>query len=110
MNCKSDVLCEASQNRKLIKTPFKVKHIVSTFRPPELLHIDLFEPIDTASINGKKYGLIIVDDFNRWIWVKFLRSKNESYDVFSVLCKQTKNEKETSNLKIRCVYSGEFKK
>jgi len=55
VNYKSDALCEASQNRKLIKTPFEVKDIVSTSRPLELLHIDLFEPIDTVFINVKKY-------------------------------------------------------
>jgi len=61
----------------------KPKNIVSTCRPLELLHIDLFGPVTTESINGKKYGLVIVDDYSRWTWVKFLRIKNEAYDVFS---------------------------
>nr|GEZ66465.1 hypothetical protein [Tanacetum cinerariifolium] len=30
------------------------------------------------SINGKKYILIIVDDYSRFTWVKFLRSKDET--------------------------------
>jgi len=82
---KWDALCEACQKEKLVKTSFKIKKkIVSTSIPLKLLHIDLFGLVDTALINGKKYGLVTVDDFNMWTWVKFLRSKDESYDVFSI--------------------------
>jgi len=42
---------------KIVKTSFKTKDIVSTSRPLELLHIDLFGPINTAFIYGSKYGL-----------------------------------------------------
>ncbi|GJT75369.1 retrovirus-related pol polyprotein from transposon TNT 1-94 [Tanacetum coccineum] len=42
-----------------------------------LLHIDLYRPIRIQSINGKKYILVIVDDYSRFTWVKFLRSKDE---------------------------------
>lgn len=52
---------------------FKTKYIFSISRPLELLHIDLFVLVDTASINEKKYALVIVDDYNRRTWVKFLR-------------------------------------
>ncbi|GKA13889.1 retrovirus-related pol polyprotein from transposon TNT 1-94 [Tanacetum coccineum] len=33
------------------------------------------------SINGKKYILVIVDDYSRFIWVKFLRTKDETPEV-----------------------------
>nr|GEW60507.1 hypothetical protein [Tanacetum cinerariifolium] len=32
------------------------------------------------SVNGKKYILVIVDDYSRFTWVKFLRSKDEAPD------------------------------
>ncbi|GJZ78750.1 putative ribonuclease H-like domain-containing protein [Tanacetum coccineum] len=32
----------------------------------------------SGSINGKKYILVIVDDYSRFTWVKFLRSKDET--------------------------------
>nr|GFB65355.1 hypothetical protein [Tanacetum cinerariifolium] len=32
------------------------------------------------SVNGKKYILVIVDDYSRFTWVKFLRSKDETPD------------------------------
>ncbi|GJY59144.1 retrovirus-related pol polyprotein from transposon TNT 1-94 [Tanacetum coccineum] len=45
-----------------------------------LLHMDLCGPMRVASINGKKYILVIIDDYSRFIWVKFLRSKDEAPD------------------------------
>ncbi|GJU59444.1 retrovirus-related pol polyprotein from transposon TNT 1-94 [Tanacetum coccineum] len=43
-----------------------------------LLHIDLCGPMRIKSINEKKYILVIVDDYSRFIWVKFLRSKDKT--------------------------------
>ncbi|GKC47561.1 retrovirus-related pol polyprotein from transposon TNT 1-94 [Tanacetum coccineum] len=43
-----------------------------------LLHIDLCGPMRVESINGKKYILVIVDDYSRFTWVKFLRSKDKA--------------------------------
>ena len=87
----SDSICGACQTGKIVKESFKLKNIVSTSRPLEWLHIDLFGPVSTASINGKKYGLVIVDDYNRWTWVKFLRTKDEAYEVFSTFCTQVQS-------------------
>nr|GFA12839.1 hypothetical protein [Tanacetum cinerariifolium] len=42
-----------------------------------LLHMDLYGPMRVESSNGKKYILVIVDDYARFTWVKFLRSKDE---------------------------------
>nr|GEX14876.1 reverse transcriptase domain-containing protein [Tanacetum cinerariifolium] len=36
--------------------------------------------LDYASVNGKKYILVIVDDYSRFTWVKCLRSKDEALD------------------------------
>ncbi|GKB79605.1 retrovirus-related pol polyprotein from transposon TNT 1-94, partial [Tanacetum coccineum] len=45
-----------------------------------LLHMDLCGPMRVASVNGKKYILVIVDDYSRFTWVKCLRSKDEAPD------------------------------
>ncbi|GJW85633.1 retrovirus-related pol polyprotein from transposon TNT 1-94 [Tanacetum coccineum] len=42
--------------------------------------MDLCGPMCVESVNGKKYILVIVDDYSRFIWVKFLRSKDEAAD------------------------------
>ncbi|KAK2354920.1 putative mitochondrial protein [Trifolium repens] len=108
LNYHSNALCGPCQIGKISKTSFKPKNIVSTSRPLELLHIDLFGPVSTASINGKKYGLVIVDDYSRWTWVKFLRVKDDAYDVFTIFCTQVQSEKSLKILKIRSDHGGEF--
>ncbi|MCH96509.1 serine/threonine protein kinase SRPK1, partial [Trifolium medium] len=105
----SDALCGPCQKGKIVQTSFQSKNIVSTSRTLELLHIDLFGPVSTASINGCKYGLVIVDDYSRWTWVRFLRTKNEAYDEFSIFCTQIQNEKDLKILKVRSDHGGEFK-
>ncbi|GJX80436.1 retrovirus-related pol polyprotein from transposon TNT 1-94 [Tanacetum coccineum] len=42
--------------------------------------MDLCGPMRVASVNGKKYILVIVDDYSRFTWVKFLASKDEALD------------------------------
>ncbi|GJS56310.1 retrovirus-related pol polyprotein from transposon TNT 1-94 [Tanacetum coccineum] len=42
--------------------------------------MDLCGPMHVESINGKKYILVIVDDYSRFTWVKFLRSKDKAPD------------------------------
>ncbi|GJZ71836.1 retrovirus-related pol polyprotein from transposon TNT 1-94 [Tanacetum coccineum] len=39
--------------------------------------MDLCGPMRIQSINGRKYILVIVDDYSRFTWVKFSRSKDE---------------------------------
>ncbi|GJV04021.1 retrovirus-related pol polyprotein from transposon TNT 1-94 [Tanacetum coccineum] len=43
-----------------------------------LLHIDLCGPMRVASTNGKRYILVIVDDYSRFYWVGFLKTKDEA--------------------------------
>ncbi|GJT51232.1 retrovirus-related pol polyprotein from transposon TNT 1-94 [Tanacetum coccineum] len=45
-----------------------------------LLHMDLYGPMCVASVNEKKYILVIVDDYSRFTWMKFLASKDEASD------------------------------
>jgi hypothetical protein len=42
------------------------RNVMTTSRPLELLHMDLFGPVAYLSIGGSKYGLVIVDDFYRF--------------------------------------------
>nr|GFA38796.1 putative ribonuclease H-like domain-containing protein [Tanacetum cinerariifolium] len=45
-----------------------------------LLYMNLCGPMRIESVNGKKYILVIVDDYSRFTWVKCLRSKDEAPD------------------------------
>ncbi|GKE01559.1 retrovirus-related pol polyprotein from transposon TNT 1-94 [Tanacetum coccineum] len=62
------------------KKPHKPKSEDTNQEKLYLLHMDLCGPIRVASVNGKKYILVIVDDYSRFTWVKFSRSKDEALD------------------------------
>ena len=53
----------------MISVSHKSKNVISTKRPLELLHLDLFGPTRTQSIGGSRFDLVVVDDFSRYIWV-----------------------------------------
>nr|GEX47676.1 Gag-Pol polyprotein [Tanacetum cinerariifolium] len=53
-----------------------------------LLHMDLCGPMRIAGINGKRYVLAIVDDYSRYTWVHFLRSKDEAPEVIKTFLKR----------------------
>ncbi|GJU92035.1 retrovirus-related pol polyprotein from transposon TNT 1-94 [Tanacetum coccineum] len=52
------------------------------------LHMDLYGPMGLQSIDGKKYILVIVDDYSRFTWVKFLISKDETPEFVIKYLKQ----------------------
>ncbi|GJX60885.1 copia protein [Tanacetum coccineum] len=52
------------------------------------LHMDLCGLMRVQSINGKKYILVIVDDYSRFSWVKFLRLKDETPKLVIIFLKQ----------------------
>ncbi|GJZ81698.1 retrovirus-related pol polyprotein from transposon TNT 1-94 [Tanacetum coccineum] len=76
-----DHLCLACEQGKIKKASLPPKLVTSTESKLELLHMDLCGPIRVASINGKKYILVIIDDYSRYTWVNFLRTKDEAPDM-----------------------------
>jgi hypothetical protein len=65
-------VCSACQAGKQVGTHHPHKNIMTTNRPLELLHMDLFGLIAYISIGRSKYCLVIVDDYSRFTWVFFL--------------------------------------
>nr|GEX53822.1 hypothetical protein [Tanacetum cinerariifolium] len=75
-----DHLCSPCQPEKSKKHTHKHKAENTIMEVLHTLHMDLCRPMRVQSINGKKYILVIVDDYSRFTWVKFLRSNDESPD------------------------------
>ncbi|GJS19998.1 integrase, catalytic region, zinc finger, CCHC-type containing protein [Tanacetum coccineum] len=76
-----DHLCSACERGKSKKASHPLKLVPSDHSKLELLHMDLCGPMRVASINGKKYILVIVDDYSRYTWVYFLHSKDETPEI-----------------------------
>ncbi|GJX00953.1 retrovirus-related pol polyprotein from transposon TNT 1-94 [Tanacetum coccineum] len=83
-----DHLCSACQLGKSKKHTHKPKTENTNLEVLNTLHMDLCGPMRVQTINGKKYILVIVDDYSRFTWVKFLRSKDETPEVVIKILKQ----------------------
>nr|GEZ12333.1 hypothetical protein [Tanacetum cinerariifolium] len=75
-----DHLCSACAMAKSKKKSHKPKSKDTNQEKYYLLHMNLCGPMHVESVNGKKYILVIVDDYSRFTWVKCLRSKDEAQD------------------------------
>ncbi|KAJ9552847.1 LOW QUALITY PROTEIN: hypothetical protein OSB04_016892 [Centaurea solstitialis] len=68
--------CVACLKGKQHKSSHKSKEVNTISSPLQLLHMDLFGPTNVMSIGKKSYCLVIVDDYSRFTWVYFLRTKD----------------------------------
>ncbi|GKG18052.1 retrovirus-related pol polyprotein from transposon TNT 1-94, partial [Tanacetum coccineum] len=73
-----DQLCSSCEMSKEKRSSFKTKAVPSSKGRLNLLHMNLCGPMRVASTNRKKYILVIVDDYSRYTWTLFLRSKDET--------------------------------
>nr|GEW42453.1 putative ribonuclease H-like domain-containing protein [Tanacetum cinerariifolium] len=74
-----------------------------------LLHMDLCGPMRITSINGKRFILVIVDDYSRYTWVHFLRSKDEAPAVIITFLKRITVLLQSPVIIIRTDNGTEFK-
>ena len=76
-----DGLCDACQKGKQIKASFRKKLDSAIEEPLQLLYMDLFGPVNVLSISKKRFCLVIVDDFSKFSWTYFLKSKDEASEI-----------------------------
>nr|GEY13541.1 hypothetical protein [Tanacetum cinerariifolium] len=95
-----DHLCPSCQLGKSKKASHPLKTENNNVEILSTLHMDLYRPMRSESINKKKYVLVIVDDYIRFGWVRFLRTKDETPEVF---LKFLKNTQRALNVTVRTV-------
>ncbi|GKA07739.1 retrovirus-related pol polyprotein from transposon TNT 1-94 [Tanacetum coccineum] len=105
---KKDHLSSACAMGKSKKKPHKPKSEDTNQEKLYLLHMDLCGPMCVASVNGKKYILVIVDDYSRFTWVKFLRSKDEAPDFIIKFLKMIQMRLKVHVRRIRTDNETEF--
>ncbi|GJZ75101.1 retrovirus-related pol polyprotein from transposon TNT 1-94 [Tanacetum coccineum] len=89
MKFEKDHLCSACEQGKIHRKHHKSKTVFASNKPLYLLHMDLCGPMRVESINGKRYVLVVVDDYSRYTWVFFLHSKDEASKVIIAFIKKT---------------------
>jgi hypothetical protein len=85
------MICSACQAGKKVGVHHPHKNIMTTERPLELLHMDLFGLIPYISIGGSKYCLAIVDDYSSFTWVFFLQEKSQTQETLKRFLRRAQN-------------------
>ncbi|GKC29306.1 retrovirus-related pol polyprotein from transposon TNT 1-94 [Tanacetum coccineum] len=104
-----DHLCSACERGKSKKSSHPPKVVPSNHSKLELLHMDLCRPMRVASINGKKYILVIVDDYSQFTWVYFLHTKSETPEIIKTFIARVQLNYNAKIYKIRTDNDTEFK-
>ena len=73
-----DRVCRDCVDGKMHDSLYKALTIICSKGILELLHVDLFGAIPEASLGGKRYCLVIVDDYSRYSWVYFFKCKTQT--------------------------------
>nr|GEX44427.1 retrovirus-related Pol polyprotein from transposon TNT 1-94 [Tanacetum cinerariifolium] len=81
-------LCPSCEQGKSKRASHPPKPVPNSRQRLHILHMDLCGPMRIASINRKRYVLVIVDDYSRYTWVHFLRSKDETPEVIKTILKR----------------------
>ncbi|GJU75709.1 retrovirus-related pol polyprotein from transposon TNT 1-94 [Tanacetum coccineum] len=100
--------CDACKIGKQAHASHKAKNMVSTTRCLELLHMDLFGPSAVRSYGGNRYTLVIVDDYFRYTWTRFLGNKTKAFEEFEIFSKMIQNKSGCSIVSIRMDHGLEF--
>ncbi|GJU04140.1 retrovirus-related pol polyprotein from transposon TNT 1-94 [Tanacetum coccineum] len=103
-----DQLCSSCEVSKAKRSSFKSKTVPSSKGRLNLLHMDLCGPMRVASINGKKYILVIVDDYSRYTWTLFLRSKDETPEVLKEFLTMIQRNLQAPVISVRTDRGTEF--
>ncbi|GKB22071.1 retrovirus-related pol polyprotein from transposon TNT 1-94 [Tanacetum coccineum] len=102
-------LCPSCEQGKRKKASHPPKPAPNSKQRLHLLHMDLCGPMRIASINGKRYVLVIVDDYSRYTWVVFLRSKDEAPEEIKTFLKRITVLLQAPVIIVRTDNGSEFK-
>nr|GEU87499.1 hypothetical protein [Tanacetum cinerariifolium] len=109
MKFKKDHLCSECEHGKIHQKHHKSKTAFVSNQPLYLLHMDLCGLMHVESINGKRYVLVVIDDFSRYAWVFFLHSKDEASEVIISFLKKTQVNLQLQVQHVRTDDGMEFK-
>ncbi|WVZ93941.1 hypothetical protein U9M48_039890 [Paspalum notatum var. saurae] len=99
LRAEKDLECHPCRHGKMVMTSYS----------GELLHMDTVGPARVASVSGKWYVLVVVDDFLRFSWVFFLEFKDEAFGFVWDLVLRLRNESHKAMRAIRSDNGGEFR-
>ena len=100
-------VCEACQLGKQTKLSFPSNTYRASMKL-QLVHTDVCGPMQNESVNGSKYFLLFIDDYSRFCWVYFLKTKGDVFDEFVRFKAATERETRCNLKALRSDNGGEF--
>nr|GEY44829.1 hypothetical protein [Tanacetum cinerariifolium] len=104
-----EYLCPSCEQEKSKKASHLPKPVPNSKQRLHILHMDLCGLMRFKSINGKRYVLVIVDDYSHYTWVHFLRSKDEAPKVIKIVLKRIAVLLQAPVISVRTNIDREFK-
>ncbi|WVZ76444.1 hypothetical protein U9M48_024420 [Paspalum notatum var. saurae] len=110
LRAEKDLVCHPRRHGKMVAASHIPVSRVMTSYPGELLHMDTVGPARVASVGGKWYVLVVVDDFSRFSWVFFMESKDEAFGFVRDPVPRLRNESHKAMRAIRGTMARENSK
>ncbi|WVZ93744.1 hypothetical protein U9M48_039701 [Paspalum notatum var. saurae] len=101
LRAEKDLVCHPCRHGKMVAASHIPVSQVMTSYPGELLHMDTVGLARVASVSGKWYVLVVVDDFLRFSWVFFMEFKDEAFGFVRDLVLRLRNESHKTMRAIR---------
>ncbi|WVZ84597.1 hypothetical protein U9M48_031620 [Paspalum notatum var. saurae] len=109
LRAEKDLVYHPCRHAKMVAASHIPVSQVMTSYPGELLHMDIVGSAQVASVSGKWYVLVVVDDFSRFSWVFFMEYKDEAFGFVRDLVLRLRNESHKAMRAIRSDNGGEFR-
>ena len=100
--------CSGCQFGKQTRESFPSHSLNRSQQPLQLLHTDLCGPMQTMSQGGSYYFMVVVDDYSRFVWIKFLKEKSQGPATLMQLITLLENQLDHKVRMVRSDRGGEF--
>lgn len=81
-------LAATMERRRSKKSKYHYGEVRSSSNIKELYHMDFFGPFKTIAVGGKRYALIVVDDYSRFKMIRFAQKKSEAVNLLNTIFTQ----------------------
>ena len=101
-------ICEIYVKSKKSRFPFVSKAPKRASATLQVIHYDICDPFEVASLGGNKYFITFVDKFTRMIWLYTIKIKSEALDIFRKFKVFVEKESDKSIKILRTDGRGEY--